>query len=373
MKPEDKKVEQTQNSELTVRYITTESEFNLLRDDWIRLHKISDTAGLFNSWYWNRLWWQYYGDLGELFIIVVSVDNVVQGIAPLYRCHTKVLKLHNVMTLRFIGSGGDTAPDNLGVLHNADFTDVVMENTCQLIFHASECTRLQLNDMNENSDFEQSLIKSALARKWGRPHTHQQHRHVDALPSTIEMYEKNLSRNARKNRKRRRQLLGSAAKKIQFKTCVSLAEINSAFKELVRLHHLRHASKGGSDSFQSDRYQQFHVAVMEKALACNELRLMSLIVDDKTIGVEYAFLCKGTLSFFQTGFDPAFQHLSPGHLLMMETIDRAIQDNAKYVDLLKGDYEYKQSYAKQKKTTSNLELWKSPAIGLIAGFYRHIS
>ncbi|CAN0478914.1 unnamed protein product, partial [Hapterophycus canaliculatus] len=68
--------------------ITTEVEFDALREDWIRLHRSCEKAGLFNSWYWSRLWWQYYGDMGELFIVVVKVNDVVQGIAPFYRCKT---------------------------------------------------------------------------------------------------------------------------------------------------------------------------------------------------------------------------------------------------------------------------------------------
>jgi hypothetical protein len=88
---------------------------------------------LFNSWYWNRKWWSFYSNLGELSIIVVRVDGVVEGIAPLYLCSTKALKLVTVKTLRFIGSGGDTSPDDLGVLYSDNYEEMVVAAVCQCL------------------------------------------------------------------------------------------------------------------------------------------------------------------------------------------------------------------------------------------------
>ena len=361
-------------AKVDVQHITTVDGFDALREDWLRLHKDCETASLFNSWYWSRLWWQYYGDMGELFIIVIRVSDVVQCIAPFYRCQTRALKLRYVSTLRFIGNGGDTSPDDLGLLHNKEFEKVVSRHVCESVFHESGCVRLQLSDMARSSELVNTLLSKNSEENWGRPMERHQHRRISTLPDTIEAFEQSLSKNARKQRKRRRQKLSNLEQNVQFIPCVTHADIDSAYADLLRLHNMRHAEKiGGSDSFRSDRYQRFHLAAMKKALDNNELRLIKLVIDDKTIGVEYAFLCKEILSFFQTGFDPDYKHLSPGHLLMMETIDRGIEDGARRIDLLKGDYEYKQTYAKQIATTIDLELWKNPAVALIASGIRWMS
>lgn len=344
-----------------VQHITTEAEFDALREDWQRLYRECPQAGLFNSWYWNRLWWQHYGDTSELFIIVIRIDDIVQGIAPFYCCKTKALKLLEVATLRFIGSGGDTSPDDLCVLHAAAHEHEVIVGVCQYVFESQACMRLQLSDLDENSLLVNTLLSMGRSHRWGKPLKRYQHRHVDVLPASITSFEQGLSRNARKQRKRRRHRLYQVGD-IQFKTCEHQSELPEAFNTLLRLHELRHESKGGSDSFQTQRYCNFHFSVMEAALANKELRLLELKIDGKTIGIEYAFLCRQVLSFFQTGFDPQYQQLSPGHLLMAYTIDHAIADGARKIDLLKGNYEYKRSYAKQTRTTVDLDIWKSPLI-----------
>ncbi len=316
---------------------------------------------MFNSWYWNRLWWQHYGDLGELCTLVVRIDNVVEGIAPLYRCKTRALKLHTVETLRFIGSGGDTSPDDLGVLVNREFEELVISTICQTLFNQNDCERLQLYDMVENGMLATKLKDAAVENGWRLPLQRDQKRLVDALPGSIEAYEKTLSRNARKQRKRRRQQLHNAGK-VQYTLCKSREDIDDAFAHLQRLHKIRQHSKGVSGSFQSVQYCGFHLSLMLHALENNELRLLKLNLDDKTIGIEYAFLSKGVLYFFQTGFDPEYEHLSPGHILMMQTIDQAINDGAHQLDLLKGEYPYKNTYAKKIRTTVTLDVWKNPVM-----------
>ena len=352
-----------------VQHITTEAEFDALQADWERLHGSCDQAGLFNSWYWNRLWWQHYGDMGELYIVVIRVEGLACAIAPFYRCQTKAIKLLSVNTLRFIGNGGDTSPDDLGIVYSRATEDTVLDILCRYLYKYSTVSRLQLYELTDDSPFVKKLVALADETGWCKPLARYQYRQVDVLPASITAYEQSLSRNARKHRKRRRQRLQRAGE-VQLTTCASIDDVRATFAELLRLHKLRRQSKGGSGSFQSERYCDFHLALMEEALLRNELRLSKLVVNGTIIGIEYAFLTNKVLLFFQTGFDPQYQHLSPGHLLMMHTIDLAIEEGAERMDLLKGDYEYKRSYARLTTTTINLDIWKNPVMASVSRIAR---
>lgn len=341
-----------------MQVITTEADFDALLPDWDILHTLCTHSGLFNSGYWNRLWWQHYGQNGSLYILVARMHDNVIGIAPLYQSITSRLKLIKARTVQFIGSGGDTSPDDLNLVCQPDHEAIVAEAICHHLFNSAEVDRIRLSDLDTDSLLLKSLLESAAATRWKKPLKTVQQRLVDILPETIDEFEQKLSRNARKQRKRRRNKLSKAGK-ISFTFCSNSHEIDDAFDALIRLHHKRFSSKGGSDSFQSDNYRCFHRAVMHKALEQQELKLLTLKIDDTIVGVEYAFLCYGTLSFFQTGFDPQFQYLSLGHLLMMQTIDQAIVEGAIQIDLLKGDYPYKATYARQTRKTVNLDFWKS--------------
>jgi len=357
------------DNQTQVQHITTELEFDALQADWEQLHSSSDQSGLFNSWYWNRLWWQHYGGMGELYIVAVRINGLVRAIAPLYRCKTKAIKLLSVSTLRFIGTGGNTSPDDLGVLYDQEAEDTVIDILCRSLYDNGAASRLQLYEIADDSRFTKALFAFADENRWCKPLTRYQRRHVDVLPASVVAFEKSLSRNARKHRKRRRQRLQQSGD-VKFTTCTTVEDVRKSFDELRRLHTLRQQSKGDTGSFQSEQYCQFHLALMEAALLRNELLLTTLSIDGSTIGIEYAFLSNKVLLFFQTGFDPQYQHLSPGHLLMMQTIDQAIAKGATRIDLLKGDYIYKRTYAKLTTTTVNLDIWKNPIIAGISRMLR---
>lgn len=343
---------------IQIETVTTTLEFDQLESDWSRLHASSPKSGLFNSWYWNRLWWKHYGDMGELNIIVVKVHGTIEGIAPLFHCKTRALKIANADTIRFIGSGGDTSPNDLDAIINPDADAAVVDALAETVLQLGELGRILLCDVPEHSRFLKAILKTTPDEGWSLPLLEKQNRKTQNLPNSIEGYEKLLSRNARKQRKRRRRRLTEAGT-YRYHQCRTPQEIDLAFNELVLLHQSRHASKGEEGSFGSARYRGFHLELMKAALKRDELRLFVLVLNEQTVGIEYTFFHKRTLMFFQNGFDPQFEALSPGHLIMMHIIDEVIKEGAQSMDLLKGDYEYKKSYAKEEASSVNLDIWRS--------------
>lgn len=362
---------QVSTANIRIEHLTHADQFAMIESDWTRLHSLSPKAGFFNSWYWNKLWWDHYGDMGELHIVVVYNNEAVEAIAPLYRCTTRALRFASADTIRFIGSGGNTSPDDLDVIVHPEASREIVKALTDDVLNLESLERLQFSDLPEHSQFLQCILTSASELGWSMPLLQNQTRRVQALPDTIAAYEKSLSRNARKQRKRRRRKLDEAGE-FKFHQCRSPEEIDLAFAELVTLHQTRHASKGEQGSFGSERYRKFHLALMKEALKHDELRLIVLVLNEKTIGIEYSFFSKRTIMFFQNGFDPKYEALSPGHLSMMHIIDEGIKEGARGMDLLKGDYEYKSSYAKDQTLTVGVDAWRSQIMSLASRAVRSI-
>ncbi len=346
------------HSTVHIRQVTSAHDFDALEMPWRALFEETSNAGIFNSWDWNRLWWEHYGDAHALLILSAHVDGKLVGIAPFYVTTTQALKFKRVQTLRFIGSGGDTSPDDLGVLCAPEHDIVVADAIARHILQAHAVERLSLCDMPANSPLYCALMTRLIDHNWALPTLLHDKRRVDELPPTLDDYVASLSKNARKQRKRRMQKLQRAGQ-AEFLTCSTPACVEAAFSKLAALHHKRQASKGESGSFSSDAYNGFHLDLMRRALERGELRLVELKLDGETIGIEYAFLIKGVIALFQTGFDPDTQDLSPGHLMMMHMIELGIEGGATRLDTLKGDYEYKATYAKQWRHTVSVEAYRS--------------
>ncbi len=348
--------------------ITSNNTFDALQSDWQRLTAQPRYKGLFNSWHWNRLWWQYYAHLGDLHILTVLDDNIVRAIAPFYVTTTTALRFHSVKTLRFIGSGGDTSPDDLDVLLDDSNQQAVVKELCTHLTQMTEIKRYELKDLPEGSAFLHEFLTMAHSKELPEVQLVNESRLTATLPGSTVDYMKQLSRNTRKHWKRRQRNLDKAGL-AKFYLCQTPDEVHSTLDRLIKLHHSRRNSKNDTGSFNSLTYINFHRELMLQLLQRGELRLLSLTLDDQIIAIEYAFAVDGILNFFQTGFDPSFEHLSPGHLLMTHLIDASIKQGVTGMDLLKGNYEYKSSYANQRCTTVSLTLWRSR---LIAWCYRTI-
>lgn len=335
-----------------------ESEFDSLEKHWQRLDGYSTLPSVFRGWAWNRLWWKHYGHLGELHLLVVAVDDTVQCIAPFYKTSVRFLGLQSVTAIKFIGTGGDTSPDDLDVLYNPQFADITLDAVCEALHSLPDVSLYQLTDMPTNSAFLREFLTHSEARLLPLAQIRKQKRLTMPLRDSMDAYLSTLTRNTRKRTKSRlRKLAESGA--VHFQYCTEADEIEQMVGELIRLNHARHDRFGQSDSFKSTNYIQFHFELMQQLLPLGQLRLMQMQYEDKVIGVEYGFQVGGTLSFFQTGFDPAHEDLSPGHSMMLHMIEESIHAGAAQIDLLKGNYDYKRSYAKTWKTTLNIDLWKN--------------
>lgn len=344
---------------VVIRQVSNDAEFDALQSDWLRLGAYAETPSVFRGWHWNRLWWKHYGHLGELYILVVSVAGTVECIAPFYKSSVRFLAIQQVPTLKFIGTGGDTSPDDVDVLLNPEFAEQTLNAVCVDLHAQSDIRLFQLTDMPKNSAFLYKFMTLSEERSLPKAQMRRQKRRVMQLPDSMDAYLASLSRNTRKRTKHRLRKL-ETAKNIEFQLSTTPEHVEEALNDLIQLHRMRRGEKNNSDSFQSTSYNQFHLALMQALLPLGELRLMRMRCDQKTVGVEYGFQTGGVLCFFQTGFDPEYDGLSPGHIMMLRLIEEAIGAGASEIDLLKGNYEYKDSYAKQWRTTINVELWLNP-------------
>lgn len=331
---------------LTVKLVNTVEDFAQLQLHWEHIANADDEAGIFNGWAWNWLWWKHYGEKGELHILTVERSGELIAIAPLYSRVTRVLRMFRVETLAFVGSAGDTSPDDLNIVALPEHRTVVVEKICDYLINKATYKRLWLTDIPESSNLWRHL-NLVLAHAPGFQNASvRQERFVRELPETWDQYRGLLSRNTHKQIKRRRNRFNRQLS-VRIILCDTRDTVNEAKNALISLHRARWASKGLEGSFVSDAYVNFHKDMIDVMFERGELWLVSMHSDNKIVGVEYSFCVKGTLSFFQTGFDPDYEHLSPGHLLMTYAIENAIEKGVRRIDLLRGDYSYKKSYANQ--------------------------
>ncbi len=105
--------------------------------------------------------------------------------------------------------------------------------------------------------------------------------------------------------------------------------------DLFRLHSARWRHRGEAGVLSARRLRRFHLEAASRLAAAGGLRLHGLRLNGQTIAVQYDLRRGPRHYFYLSGFDPAFARLSPGIVLMAETIRRAIEENASEIDFLR--------------------------------------
>ena len=98
---------------LRVHVLESAAEMAALGDAWETLQRDAAVASIFASFDWQSAWWRAYGANRALRLVVAYAGDAPVGILPLYVQKVNVMRWP-VRILRFVGSGGDTAPDDLG-------------------------------------------------------------------------------------------------------------------------------------------------------------------------------------------------------------------------------------------------------------------
>lgn len=351
---------------IRVELLNTENTFEQLKNIWQALERADPVCQPFNTWSWSSLWWEHYRKADDvLAILVARQGRKVVAIAPFYVGYAAELRLMRISLLRFIGIGGDTSPDYMNIIALPQ-SRVAAENAfIAFLPNVPGWDKLLLRDVAKGSSLALCIQSFIRTRPGFALPTKENLILRDNLPESFDAYRAQLSRKRRKQINHRRNRL-DAAGEWQLSICASTGELQEAIVALKELHRERWNSKGVVGRFASQSYQQFHEAVIKHFFTEHCLWLTTLRLNNSIIGVQYIFLWRGELLFYQSGYSPEHDDLSSGHVLFTYAIERAIEQGLSSINMLKGDYIYKSAYAKKECFTTDHVFVKRGFYSLLA-------
>ncbi len=351
---------------INVEIIGDSDGFNQLKHDWDRLSSVSAPSSVFMSWDWQSLWWKHYGKGQALFIMVAreAASGHVAAILPLYIQRASVFKVVPVRFLRTVGTGGDTSPDDLNPLIEPGFeaaaAPALAEAICQRI---AGWDVLHISDLQKESRFTSHLLE-ACRQRYGRTRLERSALISFApLADNWDDYLKTTSSNHRESTRRARRKIESIAGTKHFVWSDS-ATIDTAIDRLIELHLMRWNDRSGHYAFSSPEYVGFHRDVIRALHPKGQVWLSCLQMDDQIVGIYYIYHFQDTAYYFQGGFHPDYAKHKPGAVLMGYSIHHAINQKTKIFDMLRGEYSYKNSWAKQFRETFAVDATRFTVGGL---------
>jgi CelD/BcsL family acetyltransferase involved in cellulose biosynthesis len=335
-----------------VRVVESGSEMASLAARWEELQNEATVTSVFGSFDWQHLWWETYGRGKPLRLLVATAGAALVGILPLYLDTVPMLR-YPVRLLRFVGTGGDTFPDDLGPVLAAGREQEVARALAAAVMGLAGWDVLYLTDMDPTSAFTAAIGAAARTAGHGTvPERSERIAYMD-LPASWDLWLKSLSGD-RRYRIRNIRKKCSAAHPTRFFVWDDPATLDQGVDRLVHLHHKRWEKAGQSHAFSSPEYVRFHRSVMAACFRRDRLRLYCLELSGEIVAMYYFYKFRDRVYLMQSGFDPDFGQVKPGQVLLGYIVEHAIGEGHKVLDFLRGDHRYKDELATGERETVQL-------------------
>lgn len=297
------------------------NRFSEVENFWDKIIRQSQTASFFQTFAWQKIWWQHFGQ-GKLWLLGIEAGPDLVGLAS--------FEEKNEM-LNFLGTN-----EVLGDELLTDFGDIVAkrgwEELCWRQIREFFQQTLDLHFVREDSP---SL---AILKKLGGQTKMEEVAPYLNLPSSWEDYLAFLPRKERQELQRKLRRLEKIG---SFRVC--RLDNKGCLSEFFRLLRLSSEPK---ERFLKPQMEDFFRDLVKVFLPKNLLDLCFLETEGKTVAATLAFSFQGPpageeVYLYNSGFDPTFAYLSPGLLLKAFLIKKAISEGKKRFDFLRGPERYK--------------------------------
>jgi CelD/BcsL family acetyltransferase involved in cellulose biosynthesis len=338
------------------------SAVDALRPEWDDLLGRAREASPFLSWDWQRGWWGCYGQGRSLRLHVARRAGRLVGLLPLYRETVQSAALR-WRQLRLVGTGGDTTPDYLGALLDPEGAGPIARRLLASALDDGRWDVLSLSDVGEGSILQGAFLD--VTRRRGLPIRIGPPTRITVvpLPGSWEALLLRFDRHRRQEvQRRRRRLEELGARCFVWR---DEADLDRAFERLAALHRRRWSGRAARHAFSSPEYLAFHREVMHRFLQRGWLRLFGLQIGEEFVAMRYCFRFRDEVFVFQSGFDPVYKRFAPGSALMAYVLEHSIQEGARLVDMLKGEYPHKEAWSREHRTTTHLRAFNRTLPGVI--------
>ena len=352
---------------MQISILRTDAEFDALEREWEVLLESSAQRVFFRRWHWNRTWWRVYAPPdSRLFLIICrEPGGRLVGVGPCYQQTMRHFGAVPVREICFLGTGaGLRISEYLDLIAARGFEAEVARGVAACLEADSSWDRLALWGVPADSTvlphfrggFGGRLSQTVCDRaavldtsgSWSRTARHFSH-DIDRAFRTL--------------------LTGPGAR---VELVQSLAEFESAFEDLKRLHALRWQAKHLGGSFARPGFETFLREVSRHAFEHGRLGLWRLWLDGQAVAALIAFADFGTVHYFQSGFDPSSPHSLGRVIIGLAIRDCVAADGIQTFDLMGGDGDYKREWTNAERETVELEMLRPTARAMAFGAARYV-
>lgn len=293
---------------------------------------------------WTSTWIEHFGDLIPYSFVIASQADQPCGICLVTEGVAQFDGPLAIKTLH-LGTAGEPTADSACVEYNA----LLVPAEVQPDFMRG---LMNLFEQNKTWDaFHFDGFASAELEAWDLPCSDEGYRKIESRYFDLKLIREEerevisgFGYSTRKNLRKNMKSYGD----LNTQWAETVAEAEDIFADLVTLHQARWEKEGEPGSYASQRFTEFHLALIRKLIPSGQMGLFRVKLGEDLIGCVQVLIDRNRVLCYQGGSAEYKGKLSPGVIADYLCIEECFQRGFDAYDFLAGN-----SHHKQKMSTDH--------------------
>ncbi len=366
-------------NKLNVEVFEDANAFATLRQEWQALYQTARTtlaaraanATPFHAWEWLSTWQQWLNSNRAPYLLCARVDEKLVGLLALGVETLPLLGMPNqIRKVSLLGAGFGGA-DYLDVLALPEFAGAVTDAFIEHLTQAGRFDILELDGLAADSP-----TVARLASRFAKAQNIRLRVEPRYDCPQIELngdWPALLKQCKRGDNFKRRLRQAQKCNGFAYRALTQAAEAEAGLARFLALHEPRWAEHGGSDFSGHAALRAFHHDLVQRLAEAGLLRFEELWLEGKCVASIYGLDDGQQFCYYNSGYDQAWRHASPGLVLLGLSIEAACARGLTRYDFLRGDESYKFDWANTTRATVQLTLARRNAASMFLFAQQQVS
>lgn len=314
-------------------------------EDWTALQCKGSGNTVFMSWHWQKTWWEVFGR-GKLLLLLAVKNEEPVALAPLFA---------DGGMLFFVGSGGSDYLDFIGDTSDPEIIkgllQLAIENTPELL-------GCRFYHIHTSSSTQQTL--DTVAKKLGWDCFDEGGMACPVL-SIKDFPEKAKAATEKKSLLRHEGWFNKNGG-IEVQHCKHSQDILPHLAAFFNQHIARWSTTPYPSLFLDPLQRRFYKRLCETASEAGWLRFTIVYWQQQAIAFHFGMHYHRSFLWYKPTFDITLAKHSPGEVLLRQLLLKAIEEEAEYFDFGLGDEAFKNRFASNTPTVTNIGLYPPSTI-----------
>ena len=327
---------------ITLQKFTTLQEVESIRLEWDRFVE-AQTADIFLTYDWCRIWWKYYGNNREPVIFILRSGGNICGILPMFMERIRVGPvLLKVMKLMCADYSPVTIPnanqrEHLETGITLILKELIRTKAFDLIYFGA------LSGRYEDTNILVDIINNGLGNAWV---VEVKELDVQTYFSVENSWEKQIEKMSKLQRRNTRRVYKEIRERGMSLTTdlATLETWSSMFDRFVGMHQEHWQKMGMPGHFAQWPFAyNFHKEVAGTLVDLGRLRLAEIKLDNRCFGYEYMYKLGNTYCWFLNARAELEKESKIDFLRIGfgEKVEKAVREGVTCIDAMRGRYQYK--------------------------------